>query len=84
MYAHMRGLGTLDHAPDLGQPSQINDRGKNVKASINSPIYRRGQYRQYTMGMETRWTDSHRHWQQTSTAAQVRQHSALQVQVIII
>ncbi len=35
---------------DLEQPSQTSDHGKNVKASINSPICRRGQCSQSKMG----------------------------------
>jgi hypothetical protein len=52
---------------DLGQPSQ-SDQGKNVKASTNGPICRRGQCRGSTMGIGTRWTTSHQHQQYASSA----------------
>ncbi len=61
-------LGLWITHPNLGQPNQTSNRGKNVKASINSPLYRRGQCSQSTMGMGTRWTASHQHWQQASSS----------------
>jgi hypothetical protein len=38
--------------PDLGQPSKISDRGKNVRASLNGPNCGRGQCSQSTIGAE--------------------------------
>ncbi len=55
-------LGLQIIHPDLGRPSQTNDRGKIVKASINSPIYRRGQCRQSSLAMGVGWTILHQHW----------------------
>jgi hypothetical protein len=36
------GLRTLDSCPDIGQPSQLRDLGKNVRASTNGPTVKEG------------------------------------------
>ncbi len=50
MYVLMN-LGLCILRPNLGQPSQINDPVKNVKASINDPNCERGHCSQSTMGI---------------------------------
>jgi hypothetical protein len=62
-------LGLWIKHPDLGQPSQTSDHRKNVKASMNSPTYRRWQRSQSTMGTETRWIISQNHQQYTSSSS---------------
>jgi hypothetical protein len=42
MYMGMRELGTSSQAPKSGTAKPKSDLVKSVKASINSPIYRRG------------------------------------------
>ncbi len=53
----------------IQQPCQTSDHGKNVKASINGPIYRRGQCSQSTMSMGMRWTTLHLHRQHVSSSS---------------
>jgi hypothetical protein len=60
---------------DLGQPSQTSDHGKNVKASINCPICRRGQCNQSTVGVGARRTTSRQ--QRSTLLAQVCLHLAI-------
>jgi hypothetical protein len=62
-YVHMCELGTLGQAPKSRRAKSHSDLGKNVKALINSPVYRRGQCSQSTIDVETRWTNSHQHQQ---------------------
>jgi hypothetical protein len=46
-------LGLWVIHPDLGQPSQTDDHGKNENVSGNGPVHRRGQFSQSIMGRET-------------------------------
>ncbi len=50
-------------APKTGASKPNSDRGKRVKTSTNSPIFRREQHSQTTMNIWTKWTDWHQHHQ---------------------
>ncbi len=52
MYVRL-DLGLWILTPDLSQPSQINDPGKNVKAFLNGLNCERGQCSKSTMGRGT-------------------------------
>ncbi len=72
-------LGTSSQAPKSGRAKSNSDHGKSVTASINNPIYRRGQCSQSTVGI-TRWTNSHQHQQHTSSSSTVCPFLAVQMQ----
>jgi hypothetical protein len=58
VYEHICELGTLDQAPKSRTAKPNSDRGENVRASINSPVYRRGQCSQSTVDMKTKRTET--------------------------
>ncbi len=61
--------GTLDQSPNSRTAKPNSDRGKNVEAYVNSPIYRRGQWSQSTTDTGTRWTNSHQHRQHATISS---------------
>ncbi len=68
VYVLMHELGILDQVPKFRTAKPNSDLGKNVKASINSPLYRRGQCSQSIVNIKARWTNSHQHWQHVSSS----------------
>ncbi len=62
-------LGLWVIRPDLGQPSQTDDHGKNVNGSGNGPIHKRGQFNQSIMGREMGLTVSYQDKQHASSSS---------------
>jgi hypothetical protein len=58
---------TQIQATKSGSAKPNSEHGKSVKASINSPIYRREGCSQSTENIGTRWANSHQHQQHAST-----------------